>query len=280
MITYTVGNILTDPAQALVNPVNCEGAVSGLAQQFRAAYPQNHRAYQGTCISGWLRPGRVLPVPVGQSRYIVNLPTKDDPFQPSRLEWVQGGLRALAEEISRLGLKSVAIPPLGCGQGRLRWDEVKPLTLAAFQHLPDVQVAVYLPSHKLPGGKWLVPVGTPGAVYCGRGRGLVIPDDPDTEGHWGSPIRKGSCCPICRAVHCDNAATLPCYARHLYRKLSDDVWAEGFLQMMEESQWLACYCWRHNCVAPDCILPECHTRVMAAVYELEKESIARRIRQG
>ncbi len=278
MITYTVGNIFDTKAGSLVNPVNCEGPVSDLAAQFKRVYPGNYDIYRTTCATGWLRPGRVLPVVQG-NRIVFNVPTKDDPWLPSRIEWVRSGLETLAGEINRLGLPSVAIPPLGCGRGGLRWEEVRPHIEEVFAHLSDVKVVVYLPSHKLPGGKWLVPVGTPGAVYCGRGRGREIPVDPSEEGHWGNPVQKGYHCSVCKGIHNTNAETLPCYAKYLYQRLEDDVWAEGFLQMMEGNDWFACFCYRHNCPDDYCISPACHTRVMAAIHATEGAKLAARLRQ-
>lgn len=276
-ITYRVGDILKSDAAALVNPVNCEGAVSGLAQQFKRAFPANYRTYRDTIAIGWLRLGRVLAVPVG-SRYVVNLPTKDNPWQPAQIEWVRDGLTSLVEEVNRLDLKSVAIPPLGCGQGRLRWDEVRPLIEDAFRHLPDVAVEIYVPHHKLPGGKYLVPAGTPGSVHCGRDAYGFVPSNPTEFGSWGSPIKKKQSCPTCNSVHMTNSETLPCYARYLRHRLQDDYFAEAWLQLMESNAWLGCYCWQHRCETTDCILPECHTRTMAAIYALEGEDIAARLK--
>jgi O-acetyl-ADP-ribose deacetylase (regulator of RNase III) len=79
-------------------------------------------------------------------RFIINFPTKRHWKGKSRIEDIQAGLRALVQEVQRLKLKSIAIPPLGCGLGGLNWNEVRPLIEQAFRDLPDVHVLVYEPA--------------------------------------------------------------------------------------------------------------------------------------
>ena len=78
-------------------------------------------------------------------RYIVNFPTKRHWRDSSRLEDVVAGLQTLVADVQRLGIRSIAIPPLGCGLGGLAWCEVKPLIVEAFSALPDVRVLLYEP---------------------------------------------------------------------------------------------------------------------------------------
>lgn len=78
-------------------------------------------------------------------RYIINFPTKRHWRGKSKIEDIKSGLKALVEEVQQLGISSIAIPPLGCGNGGLDWTEVKPLIKSAFAQLPDVQVVVFKP---------------------------------------------------------------------------------------------------------------------------------------
>lgn len=120
----------------------------GLALQFRQAFPENFRQYQQACHNGQVQPRQMFIVPTGcldNPRYIINFPTKCHWKNPSRLEDIKTGLQALTAEVKRLGIHSIAIPPLGCGNGRLAWSQVAPIIESAFAELPEVKVLVFEP---------------------------------------------------------------------------------------------------------------------------------------
>lgn len=134
----------------------------GIALQFKQAFPMNTKAYVRACKAGEVAPGRMLIVETGAShgpRFIVNFPTKRHWRDPSRLDDIDAGLRTLVDEIRKLGLRSIAIPPLGCGLGGLDWDLVRPRIEAAFAALPSVRVLLYEPAGA-PAAKTM-PVATP-----------------------------------------------------------------------------------------------------------------------
>jgi O-acetyl-ADP-ribose deacetylase (regulator of RNase III) len=149
MIESAKGNLLEADAEALVNTVNCVGYMGkGIALQFKRAFPANFKEYEAVCKAGQLRPGCMLIHNNGalvNPRYIVNFPTKRHWRDSSRLEDVVAGLQTLVADVQRLGIRSIAIPPLGCGLGGLAWCEVKPLIIEAFTALPDVRVLLYEP---------------------------------------------------------------------------------------------------------------------------------------
>ena len=149
MIEETRGNILAVDAEALVNTVNCVGVMGkGIALQFKQAFPDNFRAYERACRHGELRLGSVFVFETGSltnPRYILNFPTKDHWRSRSRLDEIEAGLQDLVEVIQRLGIQSVAMPPLGCGNGGLDWVDVRPRIEAAFADLPDVRVLLFAP---------------------------------------------------------------------------------------------------------------------------------------
>jgi len=64
----------------------------------------------------------------------------------SRIEFIQSGLGAFVNEIERLRITSVAVPPLGCGLGSLRWAEVKREIESTLGELSDVDVLVFGPA--------------------------------------------------------------------------------------------------------------------------------------
>lgn len=150
MIQETHGDILKAPVEALVNTVNTVGVMGkGIALQFARTFPQNLAAYEAACRRKEVVPGRMFitenPALV-EHRYIINFPTKRHWRHPSRLEDIASGLRALVEEVQRLNIRSIAVPPLGCGNGGLDWAEVRPLIEQAFAAVPEVRVYLHGPA--------------------------------------------------------------------------------------------------------------------------------------
>jgi O-acetyl-ADP-ribose deacetylase (regulator of RNase III) len=149
MITRTRGNILEAGTEALVNTVNTVGVMGkGIALQFKRAFPENFLFYERACERGEVQPGKMLVFETGwvsPPRFIINFPTKRHWRSPSRLEDIEAGLRALVEEIEARQIRSIAIPPLGCGHGGLDWNEVRPRIERALAALVDVDVRLYGP---------------------------------------------------------------------------------------------------------------------------------------
>lgn len=149
MIEVTRGDLLNADAEALVNAVNCVGVMGrGIAAQFKRAYPKNFTAYQQACKRHDVQPGRMLIVETGQlanPRWVINFPTKRHWRDNSRIDDIDAGLAALVAEVRRLGITSIAVPPLGCGLGGLDWAAVRPRIEQAFGALPDVTVLLFEP---------------------------------------------------------------------------------------------------------------------------------------
>ncbi len=141
------GNLLDDSAQVLVNPVNCVGVMGkGLALAFRQRFPMILLPYQAHCYVRKLRPGTIQFVPLPDGRLVANFPTKDHWRDPSQLGWIREGLSALVEELTARGISTVAVPPLGCGNGGLRWREVRALIVVGFAAAPWIEVRLYEPT--------------------------------------------------------------------------------------------------------------------------------------
>ncbi len=150
MIELTKGNLLEAPAEALVNTVNTAGIMGkGIALQFKQAYPQMFRAYERDCKAGEVKLGKMqvfdLGGLVGGPRWIINFPTKGHWRAGSRMADIETGLHDLVATIKRLHIRSIAVPPLGCGNGGLDWNEVRPRIESAFAALPEVSVLVFAP---------------------------------------------------------------------------------------------------------------------------------------
>lgn len=166
----TKGNILRADTEAIVNTVNCVGFMGrGIAAQFKREHPANFKAYEAACKRKEVVPGRMFVFETGQltnPRFIVNFPTKRHWRGASRIEDIEAGLVALVGEVERRGIKSIAIPPLGCGLGGLDWNDVRPLIERAFREVPHVRTVVFEPNEAGPSDKMAktkeVPKMTPG----------------------------------------------------------------------------------------------------------------------
>jgi O-acetyl-ADP-ribose deacetylase (regulator of RNase III) len=150
MIEFTHGNLLEAKAEALVNTVNTVGVMGkGVALMFKEAFPENFKAYEAACKKKEVKVGHMF---VSERRaligpkWIINFPTKEHWRGNSKIEWIETGLEDLKRVIVDKKIKSVAIPPLGSGNGGLNWDDVRPRIEAALATLNDVKVIIYEPT--------------------------------------------------------------------------------------------------------------------------------------
>ena len=144
---FTQGNLLEAPVDAVVNAVNTVGVMGkGIALMFKERFPENYKAYAAACKVGEVVVGRMFVtagVELTGPRWIINFPTKQDWRRPSRLEWLVAGLEDLKEVIREKGIRSIALPALGCGNGGLDWRVVRPVVEMSLAELVDVEVVVY-----------------------------------------------------------------------------------------------------------------------------------------
>jgi O-acetyl-ADP-ribose deacetylase (regulator of RNase III) len=148
VIRFVQGNLLDSDAEALVNTVNTQGVMGkGIALEFKRRFAENYDFYREKCKQGQVQIGKMLVFPTGslQPQYIINFPTKQHWRGKSKIEYIQRGLEDLVRVVQEYGIRSIALPPLGCGHGGLRWEQVKPLIERAFAALPGVEVQVYEP---------------------------------------------------------------------------------------------------------------------------------------
>jgi O-acetyl-ADP-ribose deacetylase (regulator of RNase III) len=149
VISEEQGNLLDATADALVNAVNTVGVMGkGIALQFKQAYPANFRAYKEACHRGEVRLGMMFTYETGLPdgpRYIINFPTKAHWRSRSKLTDIQSGLADLRDVIRERNIRSIAIPPLGCGNGGLDWQDVRPLIIEAFADLSALDVMLFPP---------------------------------------------------------------------------------------------------------------------------------------
>ena len=150
--TITSGDLLKAEADAIVNTVNCVGVMGkGIALQFKQKWPDNYKAYKKACDAKLVHPGRMFVYDLGRLAgrpyFIINFPTKDHWRGKSELSFIKDGLKDLVRAVRELGIRSIAIPPLGCGNGGLAWEQVRPLIEQAFVPFTDsVKVLTYAPA--------------------------------------------------------------------------------------------------------------------------------------
>lgn len=148
MIYYMHGDLLKSSVQALVNTVNCVGTMGkGIALSFKKCFPNNFKEYKLACDKKKIHPGTMFVYSMNSlfdTQYIINFPTKNHWREKSKLSYITEGLQDLAHVIKKNHISSIAIPPLGCGNGGLNWCEVKPLIEQYLGDL-DCDIHVYEP---------------------------------------------------------------------------------------------------------------------------------------
>lgn len=141
-----IGDMFQSEAQTLVNTVNCVGIMGkGIAAEFKKRYPDMFKDYIARCERNEVKPG--IPYVYKESMFspqVVNFPTKTNWRAASRIDDIEKGLRILSEKYKEWKIKSIAIPPLGCGNGQLLWEAVGPLI---YKYLSkwDIPVTMYAP---------------------------------------------------------------------------------------------------------------------------------------
>ncbi len=150
MIRHTTGNLLSADAEALVNTVNTVGVMGkGIALMFKERFPEAFRVYKDACDRQEVQTGRMFVTPTGElqgPRWVIHFATKRHWRAPSRLKWIDEGLADLRRVLIDRGITSIAIPPLGAGNGRLDWSDVRPLIERHLGDLDGVDVLVFEPT--------------------------------------------------------------------------------------------------------------------------------------
>ena len=156
MLKYVRGDIFNSPAQVLVNTVQTVGVMGkGIALSFKKKYPEMFTIYRKACDKHQLVIGKLM-LWYGPDHWILNFPTKEHWRNPSKMEYIEKGLMAFQRKYADYNITSIAFPKLGCGNGELDWEQVKPLMEKYLKELP-IDIYIYLspgtdpvPEHKVP----------------------------------------------------------------------------------------------------------------------------------
>ncbi|AZQ59731.1 Appr-1-p processing protein [Maribacter sp. MJ134] len=151
MIKYVTGNLFDSKAEALVNTVNTVGVMGkGIALQFKKLFPNNYKIYKDLCDNKEFHIGQLLVVSdqnvITGEKTIINFPTKKHWKSPSEYEFIEKGLEELKKVIKEKKIQSIALPPLGSGNGGLQWFRVKEIISNKLSEVENCQVIVYEPN--------------------------------------------------------------------------------------------------------------------------------------
>lgn len=137
------GNIFNSSAMAVVNTVNCVGAMGkGIALDFKLRFPEMFKEYQQICFRHLLKPGQILPYTKSKP-IILNFAIKDDWKDPSRVEWIEETLQKFVDNYHSMGITSVAFPWMGAMNGGLPFETIQELTRKYLSNLKDIEIEVY-----------------------------------------------------------------------------------------------------------------------------------------
>jgi O-acetyl-ADP-ribose deacetylase (regulator of RNase III)/uncharacterized protein YwgA len=140
-----VGDILKSKAQTLINTVNCVGIMGkGIALEFKNRFPEMFKDYVEKCARKEVKPGEPYLYKTLFPPQIVNFPTKDHWKSVAKISDIEHGLQYLLVHYKEWGITSLAIPPLGCGNGQLEWRAVGPLIYRYAKQM-DIPVELYAP---------------------------------------------------------------------------------------------------------------------------------------
>ena len=150
-IKFKHGDMFQEPTHAIVNTVNCVGVMGkGVALEFKKRWPDNFEAYRKVCRDKKLVPGHMFVFDRGGlvsdgPRFLINFPTKNNWRSKSKISYIKEGLDDLIRVINNEDIKSISIPPLGCGNGGLDWEEVKSIIIEKLISLSKVNIIVFSP---------------------------------------------------------------------------------------------------------------------------------------
>lgn len=149
MIKYVKGDIFNSPSKIIVNTVNTVGVMGkGIALEYKKRYPEMFIKYHELCANHQLDIGK-LYLWKKADKWVLLFPTKKHWRNPSTLEYIEQGLIKFADNWDKLGAASIAFPRLGCGNGGLDWNVVKPLMEKYLNKIP-MQILVYVDNYNDP----------------------------------------------------------------------------------------------------------------------------------
>lgn len=142
MIAYLDGTVFNAPVKTYVNTVNCAGIMgAGIALEFKLRYPEMFNDYVNKCQLKQMKVGVPRIFEYSEDIWIMNFPTKGHWRYPSKMIWIEEGLKYFVENYKKRNIESIAFPKLGTSNGGLEWEEVKALM---DKYLGNLDIDVYI----------------------------------------------------------------------------------------------------------------------------------------
>ena len=136
------GNIFTSNCDVIVNTVNCVGVMgAGIALECRLRYPEMHLRYIELCNQKLIQIGK-LWLYKSDEKWILNFPTKRHWRLPSRVEFIDAGLRKFVEVYEEKNIHSIAFPMLGTDKGGMEIETSLNLMKKYLDPLP-IEIEIY-----------------------------------------------------------------------------------------------------------------------------------------
>ncbi len=169
LLSVLDGDMFFSLAQTLTISVNIVGVMGkGVASRAKYQFPDVYVHYQDSCRKNELKMGTPVlykrelsfdcefadePLTLkninGETWFLL-FPTKKHWRDNSQIKDIEAGLKWIVENYKKEGIKSIALPALGCGLGGLDWAQVGPLMCQYLSQL-DIRVYIYLPAeHQVP----------------------------------------------------------------------------------------------------------------------------------
>ncbi len=145
MVKVLIGNLFDSSAQTWVNTVNCVGIMGkGIALEFKKRFPEMFKDYAVRCEKKLVKLGQPYLYKTLLPPWILNFPTKDHWRSTAKLDDIVKGLEYLNLKYSAWEIQSLAVPPLGCGEGQLEWRIVGPTLFRYLSKMP-IPIELYAP---------------------------------------------------------------------------------------------------------------------------------------
>lgn len=148
MLKVLIGDLFESKMEVLVNTVNCVGIMGkGIAKIFKEQYPDMFADYKDRCDEKTVEAGKPYLFN-GENLFsnikIINFPTKNHWRSASKVIDIINGLEYFISHYKEWKIKSVAFPPLGCGNGELDWTIVGKIMYQRLSKL-DIDIEIYAP---------------------------------------------------------------------------------------------------------------------------------------
>ncbi|OZQ64380.1 macro domain-containing protein [Paenibacillus odorifer] len=142
MLKYSEGTVFNSPAKTIVNTINCYGVMgAGIAKEFKMRYPEMYKDYVLRCQEKKVSVGHPYLFEYSHNQWILNFPTKNHWKFPSKMDFIESGLRYFVDNYQRRDFQSIAFPKLGTNNGGLEWNKVKELME---YYLSKLDIDVYI----------------------------------------------------------------------------------------------------------------------------------------